>query len=115
MLLAEKEGREEPVRSLDRRRSPRILLTIPVVVQWTDVQGEVFEEPSTTKLVNAYGALLSLKRNVPMGTEITLSNVITGATTRARVIWYGGRSRNNENEVGIELADASPDFWEVRG
>lgn len=95
----------------DRRRSPRVLLEIPVMVRWEDESGRAFVEPSATRLVNAYGALLELKHLPRVGRRVTLTNTISGVVTEARVVWAGARTAHGTNEVAIELADPAPDFW----
>ncbi len=102
------------IRSLspaDRRRTPRVLLEIPVVVKWQDKSGKTYAEPSTTKIVNAYGALLVLKQPVALGTELEITNLSTQAAVKARVTWIGSSPSEGGQEVGVELGTADPDFW----
>ena len=55
-----------------RRRSQRILLTIPVVSD-TPPNGIRFTERAETRLVNAHGALVVLKRPVSFGQKLKTS------------------------------------------
>ena len=95
----------------DRRRTPRVLLEIPVVVKWKDKSGKTYAEPSTTKIVNAYGALLVLKQPVALGTELEITNLSTQAAVKARVAWIGSSPPEGGQEVGVEIGTADPDFW----
>lgn len=115
-LLKEQQGRgatEAGAREIaeeDRRRSPRILLEIPVVVRWTDKSGQSHMEMSSTKVVNAYGALLTLKNPVSIGLELELVNATTQGMAKARVVWVGDLFPEGML-VGIELGEPDPDFW----
>lgn len=97
--------------SADRRRSPRVLLEIPVVVKWRDKKGEIRSELATTKVVNAYGALLTLKAPVWVGLELEMGNLNSRATAKARVVWVGNPTAEGSVELGIELSDPHPEFW----
>lgn len=100
-----------PVSEADRRRSPRVLLEIPVQVVWTDGKGEGHTERVTTRVVNAYGALLHLKSPMVVDTELEIHNVTTMAKLTARVVWVGDPEPHGGQEIGIELGNPDPDFW----
>jgi hypothetical protein len=116
-LLKEKQVKlptEEELKPLtgeDRRRSPRVLLEIPVQVIWTDAKGERHTERATTKVVNAYGALLHLKSPMVVDMELEIHNVATMAKIQARVVWVGDPDPRGGQEIGIELGNPDPDFW----
>lgn len=95
----------------DRRRSPRVLLEIPVVVTWKDQKGHTHAEPTTTRIVNAYGAMLHLKNPMVVGMELEVNNVTTMAKIKAHVVWVGDPQPEGGQEIGIELGDPAPDFW----
>ena len=100
-----------PVSEEDRRRSPRVLLEILVQVIWTDAKGERHTERATTKVVNAYGALLHLQSQMVVDTELEIHNVTTMAKLTARVVWVGDPDPHGGQEIGIELGNPDPDFW----
>ncbi len=82
-----------------------------MVVKWQDKSGKTHAEPSTTKIVNAYGAPVVLKQPVALGTELEITNLTTQATVRARVAWIGNSPPTGGQEVGVEIGTADPDFW----
>lgn len=100
-----------PVSEADRRRAPRILLEIPVMVIWTDARGERHTVRATTKVVNACGALLHLRYPMVVGMELEVHNVTTLARIDARIVWVGDPQPDGGQEVGIELGNPAPDFW----
>lgn len=99
------------VMQADRRRSPRVLLEIPVVVVWRGENQQCCTEVSTAEVVNAYGAMLTLKNPVSVDVVLELTNQTTQATAKARVVWVGDPCPEGGIPVGIELGDADPDFW----
>jgi len=116
-LLKEKHvelpGEEElkPLTAEDRRRSPRVLLEIPVMVIWTDAKGEHHTERATTRIVNAYGAMIFLKNAMVVDMELEIHNVVTLGKITARVVWVGDPAPDGGQEIGVELGDPDPDFW----
>lgn len=111
------EGKESGVTAISlaqRRRAPRVLLEVPVKVTWIDEGGEPYFELTNTKVVNAFGALVLLKRAVPMGSELKLTNLTTQATAEAHVVWVGNPYGKGGVEVGLELGNADPSFWDVK-
>jgi ribosomal protein S20 len=96
---------------VDRRRMPRVLMEVPVMVKWVAQDGQPHTEPSTTQVVNAYGALVRLKNPLDMGRELEITNLKTQVTAKARVVWVGSRSRGGGVGIGVELGHPVPDFW----
>jgi len=101
----------KPLTAEDRRRSPRVLLEIPVMVIWTDAKGGHHTERATTRIVNAYGALLFLKNAMVVDMELEIHNVATLGKITARVVWVGDPAPDGGQEIGVELGDPDPDFW----
>ncbi len=63
------------------------------------------------EVVNAYGALLMLKELVPVGLELEVTNYVTQAIAKARVVWVGDPCPKGGLPVGIEFGNPDPDFW----
>jgi len=96
---------------LDRRRMPRVLMEVPVMVRWIDRDGRPHTEPSATQVVNAYGALVRLKNPLGLGQELEIINLKTQVGARARVVWVGSRARGGGVGIGVELGNPDPDSW----
>jgi hypothetical protein len=96
---------------LDRRRMPRILMEVPVMVRWIDHDGQLHTEPSSTQVVNAYGALVRLTDPLELGQELEITNLKTQVGAKARVVWVGSRARGGGVGIGVELGNPDPDFW----
>jgi hypothetical protein len=95
-----------------RRRSMRVLLSVPIHVTGKTTQGEAFAEETRTLVVNAHGALISLGAPVVANQTITVSNKATRQTMDCRVV-YVGNAQGGKSQTGIEFAKPSPTFWQI--
>ncbi len=96
---------------MERRRSERVFLTVPVDVSWTAGDGVQHKESAKTEEVNAHGAMLRLKTPPPLSTEIELARPSLGKSAPARVVRLGNRGHDGLTQVAVELAVPSHDFW----
>jgi hypothetical protein len=94
----------------ERRRSPRHLLDVALIVRGESIHREPFQEETFTISVSAHGALVVLAGKVALGQKISLENLKTHAEIEGRVARfgppYGGLA-----QVGIEFAHPAPEFW----
>lgn len=96
----------------DRRRSERLAVNLPVVVQGKTGNKQKFEEETFTISINAHGALLVLNKNVALGETLTVRNPLTRNERSARVSRLGS-SHQGRTQVGIEFHDPQPIFWPI--
>ena len=61
------ESRETSWLAANRRRSQRVLMTIPVRVSGQNVLGSPFEEETHTRAISAHGALILMSTQVYRG------------------------------------------------
>ena len=102
-------AQENPI---NRRRSERVMLQIPVVVKTQTRQGDAVEEETHTMVVNAHGGLMRLKMELQAGQPIVLINVRTKAQQSCRVV----RVENPPGghfAVAFEFDRPAPHFWPV--
>jgi hypothetical protein len=94
----------------ERRRSPRLLLDVALIVRGESILREPFQEETFTISVSAHGALVVLAKKVALGQKISLENLKTHAEIEGRVARfgppYGGLA-----QVGIEFSSPAPEFW----
>jgi len=93
-----------------RRRSFRAQLLVPVAVKWR-AQGNLQEEVTNTKTVNAHGCLVLLRAPVYEGLGIELVILDSRRADRGRVVWCGAVEPDGRTQVGIELENPDPRFW----
>jgi hypothetical protein len=91
----------------DTRRSPRVLLRIPICLMVTEDQ----PEHGLTAVVNQHGALVLSPIQCEQGTVLLIRNELNGASSRCRVVWAGPADPSGAYKLGIEFTDEASTFW----
>ena len=97
---------------MDRRRSKRLALSVPVVVYGQLRDKSNLHEKTRTLSVSAHGGMLSLAAPVQSGQAILLVNEATREEQECRVVYVGSRKRGKA-EVGLAFTRPVSDFWQV--
>jgi hypothetical protein len=107
--LPEKQGLQ-----LDtgRRRSMRVLLSVPIDVTGKTKDNQRFEEETRTLVVNAHGALISLAAKVIAGQQVNVNNRATQKSMECRVV-YVGNPVAGKMQMGLEFVEPCPLFWQI--
>jgi hypothetical protein len=116
--------------SIERRRSDRLMLTIPLRVIGTDEYGETFECEAQTIDVNRHGARIRISRLLHSGEQVRIINKVNRREATFRVAGpliplteKGGEfgvlgpisSRmQKESTCGLECLDPDVDLWGIR-
>lgn len=95
-----------------RRRSMRVLLSVPINVKGKTAANQDFDEETRTLVVNAHGALIALAARVAAAQEVTISNKATQTTRQCRIV-YVGNEQAGKAQMGIEFVKPSPSFWQI--
>jgi hypothetical protein len=95
-----------------RRRSMRVLLSIPIEVNGQNIDGQDFKEDTRTLVVNAHGALIALAAAVAAGQNVSLTNRTTRDSRDCRIV-YLGNANAGKMQMGIEFLEPSSSFWSV--
>ena len=99
-----------PAAQLERRRSPRRLLDVPLIVRGETAENQPFQEETFTISVSAHGALVLLASRVALGQTVVLMKPETRQELEGRVsrlgALYGGLA-----QVAVEFAQPVPEFW----
>ena len=106
------ESRETSWLAANRRRSQRVLMTIPVRVSGKTGAGSPFEEETQTLAISAHGALILVSTQVYRGQRLTLSNVQTKGALEC-VVAHIDRHQSDHPQVGVEFMLPNPIFWHV--
>src|SRR6267378_1002443 len=106
------ESRETSWLAANRRRSQRVLMTIPVRVSGQTAVGLHFEEETHTRAISAHGGLILVSTQVNRGQRLTLSNVQTKAALEC-VVAHIDRHQGGPPQVGVEFMLPNPVFWHV--
>jgi hypothetical protein len=95
-----------------RRRSMRVLLSVPIHVSGKTTDNQDFEEDTRTLVVNAHGALISLGAIVAAGQNILITNKTTRESRECHIV-YLGNPHTGKIQMGVEFLKPSPSFWEI--
>jgi hypothetical protein len=95
-----------------KRRSARVLLSVPVLVKGVLADGKEFQEEARTLVVNAHGALLALNSPLRAGQALTLTHKLTRQSLECRTV-YVGNPQGGKAQVGIEFLKAAAGFWQI--
>src|SRR6267378_2698574 len=106
------ESRETSWLAANRRRSQRVLMTIPVRVSGKTDAGLPFGEETHTRAISAHGALILMSTQVYRGQRLTLSNVQTKAALEC-VVAHIENYQSSQPQVGVEFMLPNPIFWHV--
>jgi hypothetical protein len=95
-----------------RRRSMRVLLSVPILVRGKTAKNQDFNEETRTLVVNAHGALISLAAQVVANQTVLVSNNATQQTQECRIV-YLGNTQAGKAQMGVEFLNPSPTFWQI--
>lgn len=95
----------------ERRRGIRFPVVVPVEAKWIEAGGKSFKEAAQAREVNVLGGLLEMKTYPSIGTQLELTNLLSGDKTRARAIAVRRSREGQVREVAVELIVASESFW----
>ena len=98
---------------LGQRRSLRILLSIPVLLQGMDEDGSPFESAGRTIALNRHGARIQAKHRLRPGQTIAVTNQSSGAQADFRVVGPLAFPYNQVGEWGIECLRADENIWKI--
>ncbi len=99
-------------RSVDTRRSQRVVVRVRVVVR-RQADGEgLMSEASHTLVVNAHGALIALAMSVQPGEKLVVKNWNSGEEQECRVV-RSAEEQANKSKVAIEFTKPVPHFWQI--
>ena len=100
-----------PGQDVSRRRSQRVIMSIPITVSGKTIAG-TFTEDTETLAINAHGALITLGAKVLRGQELDLKTKSHPESQRCRVVFVGPGA-DGKTQFGIEFLQPAPHFWHI--
>jgi hypothetical protein len=96
----------------NRRRSQRLFIQIPVLIQGRTANKSEFSETAHTVVVNAHGALVEMGMPLDQGQRVMLQNIRTSEkiASEVKLVTPGEMGKFN---VGLEFVDPDPGFWHI--
>jgi hypothetical protein len=99
-------------RCKERRRTLRVMLTVPLKVRGLSASGSPFSVETNSHTVSLHGALIELSVMVSMGDLVHLENERTRETVEAKVVTIRN-SRDGKTYVGVEFTNRDINFWHM--
>ncbi len=103
---------ETPEDARARRRSARIVLRIPLIVNVAGDTPETEWEPVETITVSQHGAMIRTKQNFQVGDTLEIRVRDKDRSTQARVAWKSTKLTAQGVELGFEIM-GEDGFWEI--
>jgi PilZ domain len=95
-----------------RRRSARIVLRIPLLINSVSAQSETEWEPVETVMVSLHGGMLRARQNFQVGDTLDIRVRNKERSARAKVVWASSEVTSHGIELGFEILDQDG-FWEI--
>jgi hypothetical protein len=95
----------------EKRRGSRFPVVTFVEAKWHELSGHSAKETAQAIEVSALGGLLDMKTFPSVGTELELTNLLSGQVTRARIVGTRASKEGGAPKVAVELVKPSDTFW----
>jgi hypothetical protein len=100
-------------KELERRRSRRFPVVVPIEVSWRGPGGIAAKEDAVARQVNDKGGFLKMSHYPTVGTRVTLANFLSAQTAEARVLAAPDSRPGVASGIVVELIVPSESFWGV--
>lgn len=99
--------------AMNQRRSDRIMLTIPLRIHGTDMNGVPVSEEGRTVVLNRHGARIQVPHRLPTGGTLRVVNLVTRREADFRVVGLVGPMTETGCEYGVEYVDSKDNIWGI--
>ena len=99
-------------RAKERRRTVRVMLSIPLKVHGISTEGDTFAVETKSHTISLHGASLELEYPVQLGDILMVENARTNEQAEARVATIK-KTREGKMHVGLEFTDKDVNFWHM--
>jgi len=101
------------LREVERRRSERLLITVPIRVEGMDRDGAKFSEDTRTLVINREGARIYLRRMVVAGAILLITTRVGRRSAKFRVVGPTQPPSGEGGEWGVECLESNCDLWGI--
>ena len=95
-----------------KRRSERVVLSLPIEVGWTTKDGKKVKEAAESEVVNAHGAMIRIKKP-PSASQVDLSQPKSSGAVRARVVRVKDPEGGEYTRLAVEFTSPNEEFWGI--
>ncbi len=99
----------------DKRRSDRLMLTVPLLLSGLDLKGSGFKENARTVTLNRHGARIITLRLLSSGQTVRLTNLVSRREADFRVVGPLSPHSDKGGEWGVECLDGrQQNIWGIK-
>ncbi len=98
----------------EKRRSDRLMLTIPLQVIGEDSSGLKFRDEARTVTLNRHGARIHVARRLQSGQTLRVINIIAHHESDFRVVGPVAPFTEKGGDWGVESLDAKDNIWGIQ-
>lgn len=98
----------------EKRRSDRLMITIPLIIEGKDSKGQSFDHTARTITINRHGARITIPHPLRAGQTITVTNLATRKKCRFRVVGPITPATYRGGEWGIECTGLNENIWDIQ-
>ena len=102
---------QQPLMRNEKRRGSRFPVVVFVEAKWQTPGGESLKETAQALEVSALGGLLDMKTYPKVGSDVELTNLLSGEAAKARVVGTRLSKGSAVLRVAVELLTPSETFW----
>lgn len=104
---------KNPQSGIERRRSVRVELRIPIRVKGKDASGQEVDVPAEAEQVSLHGVRIWAGTEFRPGVEVELANAETRQSSLYRVVWAREKPEQRRWLLGLELSSGQSSLWGV--
>jgi len=98
----------------EKRRSDRILLTIPLLVEGKNAKGLAFQSDAQTVVINRHGGCIRANRRLQPGETVRITNMMGRRSSDFRVVGPVSPVSEQGGEYGVEYQHPGQDIWGIQ-
>lgn len=98
----------------EKRRSDRLMLTIPLRIHGTDAKGTPFQDEARTINLNRHGARIEASRPLKSGQVVRLVNLIGRHEAEFRVVGPVAPISEKGGQWSVEYSNPSENIWGIQ-
>lgn len=98
----------------EKRRSDRILLTIPLSVEGKDAKGKAFQADAQTLVLNRHGGRIRVGRRLQAGQTVRITNMMGRRSSDFRVVGPVSPFSEQGGDYGVEYLQPGQDIWGIQ-
>ena len=98
----------------EKRRSDRLMLTVPLHVKGVDPQGGEFLEDARTVTLNRHGARIQIVRPLVTGQTVRVINLVSRKDAEFRVVGPVSPRTDKGGDWGVECVDHKVNIWGIQ-